>query len=97
MVPTLQVAQVWVWYCIWYTRATLHTHTTVSWVLTGICYNFLLILTTTQMQIIFQILQQLTAVYLQIKLFHLATHAVCVWKGLVLIPCFQILFIVSPS
>ena len=39
----------------------------------------------------------LTAMYLQIKLFHLATHAVCVWKGLVLIPHFQILFIVSPS
>ena len=39
----------------------------------------------------------LTAVYLQIKLFHLATHVVCVWKGLVLIPRFQILFIVSPS
>ena len=39
----------------------------------------------------------LTAMYLQIKLFHLATHAVCVWKGLVLIPHFQILLIVSPS
>ena len=39
----------------------------------------------------------LTAVYLQIKLFHLATHAVCVWEGLVLILRFQIIFIVSPS
>ena len=49
VVPTLWVAWVWVRYCIWYTRATPHTHTMVSWVLTGIFYNFLLIFMAFQM------------------------------------------------
>ena len=48
-VPILQVARVQVWYCIWYTQATPHTHTTVSQVLTGIFYNFLLIFMAFQM------------------------------------------------